>query len=294
MNEMFTALGRSLCQPCTEEELSRHAQGELAEGAVTRQVDPTVCAQCQADNGTEELRLVAGMPVCEQCERHYRNRPYPRWLKIAFVTLVILAVASFARNWRFVAGYRAMRQAQRAVARGKLDLAADLMENAARQVPEAAALGAMASIYRGMQLMTDDKPAEAANAFRSARAHFGSLPFIDAMLLQAEGGVAFDAKDYDTFLAKMQAIERLEPNQPRGLTGVASAYACKYAVTGKEEFRKQALLFLERATRLSGPGDPLAKEYEARIRHRLETREIITRKEYMRRFPAPTNSGANP
>jgi hypothetical protein len=136
MNDMFIALGRSLCEPCTEAELTSHAEGELPKDAVKRQVDPTVCAVCEEDNGDVELKALAGKPVCERCEESYRNRPYPRWLKIAFVTLVVLAVASFARNWRFVVAYVEERQAERAFKEGKFDRASDLMSDAAAEAPE--------------------------------------------------------------------------------------------------------------------------------------------------------------
>src|ERR1700687_629757 len=98
------------------------------------------------------------------------------------------------------------------------------------------------------------------------------------MLAQAEGGAAFDSKDYDTFLAKMQVLERLAPGNATAVGSVASAYACKDAGTGKEEFRKATEQPLERAAGLAGKTDPRFQEYEARIRHRLRTREIISRK----------------
>jgi hypothetical protein len=294
MNETFTVLGRSLCEPCTEEELARHAEGEVPKEAVRRQTDPTVCAACEADNGDVELRTLAGKPVCENCEKSYRNRPYPRWLKIAFVTLLVLAVASFARNWRFLSAYVEGRQAERAFSEGNIDRAADLMSEAAGEVPESKEMQGMAGFFNGIRLLGQERSAEAVAALRVAKDNLGSAPVLEQLLAQAEGGAAFDSKDYDTFLTKMQVLERTAPNNAMVIASVASAYACKYAVTGKEEFRKAAEQHLERAARFADKTDPSFPEYETRIRHRLRTREIISRKEYYRRFPPGPDSTSKP
>jgi hypothetical protein len=105
------------------------------------------------------------------------------------------------------------------------------------------------------------------------------------LLLVAEIGDAFDRKDYDTFLAKSKEIATQNPKEAQVAAGVASAYACKYAVTGEESFRQEALRQLEKAAALAPPGDKDYPEYANRIRHRIETREIIKREEFRRRFP---------
>jgi hypothetical protein len=68
---------------------------------------------------------------------------------------------------------------------------------------------------------------------------------------------------------------------------IASAYACKYAVTGNEQFKQQSLEFLKKAKIISEQQGRLNdfEEYEDRILHRLETREIISRKEFIQKFP---------
>ena len=105
----------------------------------------------------------------------------------------------------------------------------------------------------------------------------------DDALLQAEAGAAFDAKDYDTFLAKSMEVLKRHPNEPMALAAVASAYACKYAATGLDAHRQEALKYLDSAAQ-RGQGPELA-EYRQRILHRLQTREIISREEFYRRFP---------
>jgi hypothetical protein len=68
---------------------------------------------------------------------------------------------------------------------------------------------------------------------------------------------------------------------------MASALACKYAVTGDPAFRKQsedtlakAELLAQRSSEEKSAFEPLAE----RIRYRLATREILDTDEYNRRF----------
>jgi len=65
---------------------------------------------------------------------------------------------------------------------------------------------------------------------------------------------------------------------------VASALACQYAVRGDPTLRSRAEAKLEAAKAID-KGALQKSRYEERIRHRLETREIIGGKEYFRRFP---------
>ena len=65
---------------------------------------------------------------------------------------------------------------------------------------------------------------------------------------------------------------------------MASAYACKYAVTGDEQFKEESLKKLEEARSVAGNNE-VFEEYQQRILHRLYTREIIKRDEFIKRFP---------
>lgn len=295
MNETLQVLGRSLCRPCAETEAEGHDEEALANGGVVRQVDPTVCAQCGADNGEGELPLISQLPVCRQCEDSLRNRPYPAWLKLSFAALVALAIFSLAWNWRFWAAYREMQQMQRAMRSSKFDDAAALAEAAARHVPEVPELAAVADFNRGIVLLTNDQSAEAVQAFGKARQGGRQMgPVLDQMTLRAEAGAAFDRKDYDEFLAKMQAYAASAPGDQYAVAGVASAYACKYAVGGAEEDRDLALKNLDDAAKLAHSNVPDFQDFRDRIEHRLETREIMKQKEFQRRFPSGYKKGTAP
>jgi hypothetical protein len=96
--------------------------------------------------------------------------------------------------------------------------------------------------------------------------------------------VVFDAKDYDGFLLTAKEMISKKPDVHFSYGMLASAYACKYAVTSDTAFQEQAMVALDRARAMS-EGDPSFKEYEQRILHRLNTQEILTPQEFHKRFP---------
>jgi len=108
------------------------------------------------------------------------------------------------------------------------------------------------------------------------------------------GTVAFQKKEYARFLKIAEESVQRRPESPAALALLASALSAQYAATGDAAYRERGEKALERAASVSTK-DPMAKamyeEYAPRIRHRLETREIIDRAEYDRRFrgakPAP-------
>jgi hypothetical protein len=291
MNEMFTVFGRSLCETCGNQELTE-ARKSPQPGDVIRQTDPTVCSQCNTDEGARELPRVAGMPVCRFCEDGLRRRPFPAWVKLSFVLLLALAVFAFVYNRRFFLGYVEMHRAGGAMARGDLSQASALMTAAAGHVPEQPYLKVMADFFTGIDLVVRDENAEAIRLLQDCSARFPARSperqAADFYLLAAQAGAAFEAKDYDRFLAKQNEILKARPAEAMAMAGVASAYACKFAVTGDEAHKKQALHYLEMAA--SRDTGPQAVDYRQRILHRLQTREIIKKQEFDRRFP----NGWNP
>ena len=287
MGNMLAAFGEVLCAQCAEQEIKEREGKENIEGAIGPILDPTVCAKCSKDFGERILETVAGVPFCPDCSDELRHYHFPAWVKAASALVIFLVIVSFVSNWRFFKGYLEMRSALRAHDAGNIDEAGLLMESASQRVPESRELAAAASFYRGLRLMREDKPEEAAPVFREV---LRTMPpnqneGTKMLLAYAEAGIAFNKKDYDGFLAKAQEILRMKPGDPNSLGQVASAHACKYAVTGDEKHKQEAIRYLEEAKKIaSSAGDPDFKEYEERIRHRIETREIISKEEYDRKF----------
>ncbi len=284
MNAMFSVAGHSLCEECGNTWLAQH-EGELTEGAVSPQIDPTVCRNCEADSGDQELQLLAGLPVCEACTRRLRSRPFPRWVKLSLAGLVAIAILSFATNLRFFRGFVESRLSGRALAAGDMTAAAVWMKAAASHVPEDRTLADLANFLEGMELCRQDRSGEAVPLLRRCGQALpeGLKTVRDKTLLHAESGAAFDSGDYEGFLAKQKKLLKQSPGDAQAIAGVASAYACKYAKSGKESDKQEALKLLESASQRSN--GPEFEEYRQRILHRLYTREIIKQEEFHRRFP---------
>ncbi|MCX7804283.1 MAG: hypothetical protein N3A38_03740 [Planctomycetota bacterium] len=250
-----------------------------------RQLDPTVCVECERDFGHEEIPKLAGVPICEVCGERYRNRPYPAWVKLGLAALVLLTLFSFARNWRFMAGYIKARRAITALKGGRIEDAHRYYSAAAENVPEKAELRAMADFFEGLMLLKDEKYKEAAAAFRRSGGLSSIREAAEFWTLVCEANVAFDEKDYDRMLEKATALYKLKGNDGLACGLMASASACKFAVSGDEKYRKQALEFLDRAEASGDMDREEMRSWKDRILYRLEAKEIIDSQEFKRRFP---------
>ncbi|PYT13502.1 MAG: hypothetical protein DMF51_10660 [Acidobacteria bacterium] len=276
-SDMFDAEGQALCQRCVEEA----GRGKRVE----RMIDSTICARCGRDEGSRDLPRLGRLPFCEDCTRAVRNVPYPNWLRYAFLGLLMVAALAFVRNQRFFSAYAQLVRAGRDLKTGRFDQAVSKMESAARMIPESADMAAEVNFLKAIQFVQQDRSADAVPLLRAYVAAYPGDANAKKVLLQAEIGAAFESADYEAFLEKSLVLAGQEPNDPRASAGVASAYACKYAVKGEEEFARQARERLEAARKLAPPADPDFEEYSQRIEYRLATREIISRTEYHRRFP---------
>ena len=276
-----------MCRGCAEQFVASRPGGTIPAGSITRLVDATVCAKCDADNGSLEFGRVAGAPLCDTCTAFFRNRPFPTWLKWSFVGFVCVALAAQAYNWRYFMAYVELLRGNRALTNGNVDAATELLDSAAKRVPDVPELAVMPNVLKAMQLINQEKDEEALALLQSAK--FRAPPQLATMIregeIQAEIGIAFRKKDYDTFLRLAQELENLDPQESMTICSVASAFACKYAVSGDPAYRVQCLQYLDKAKALAGPNDERFAEYENRIQHRLATRRIITSKEFKERFP---------
>ena len=280
MNDTQVVREQVFCNECCEEFLSENKEVTGAE--VCRQMDPTVCINCGADNGQESLGTMAGLATCEQCQDYFRHRPFPAWIKGAMVGLIALVVFSLLWNARFVRAYFEMKESFKILVEGDFEQASSKMESARQRVPESEMLEVLSSYQRGLFLLNQGKSAESLKLLQECREKMG--PVLDEVIMQAKMGVAFDEKDYDKFLALSLEEIASKPDEAYSLQMAASAYACKYAVTGDEQFKEKSLANLERAGIFSGD-NPDLKAYEQRIRHRLYSREIIEREEFVKRYP---------
>jgi len=127
--------------------------------------------------------------------------------------------------------------------------------------------------------------ADAARLMHEAAAMYPQAANLAIAAEMYDEGAAFERKDYDAFLSIAQKQWRLFPG-PETAGVVASALACKYAITGDEQYKKQSEEMLLEAER--GSQQPEQKkrfeEYAERIRYRLASRAIIDKPEYDKKF----------
>ena len=297
-NEMAMVLDQALCVKCAEERLNREPELRTREGAVAQVVDPTVCVRCGADHGEIEWEPVAGMPMCEECAHLLRHYPFPRWVKAAALTVVALvAVAFYVHRHQYSALFNLVR-AERAAMQGDWERASQYSETAAQRVPGNADLQTTAAAYKGMWLATQEKMGEALPYLHTAAAAAPPDAAIHEFIVMVECGAAFDAQDYDKFLAKERQLLERDPDNPIHMLGVASAYACQYAVSGEDRYRQDSEEHIRQAGTRMSDAEPamrtMAEEYTMRIRHRLATREIISQKEFQARYPDGWTEGSAP
>lgn len=149
------------------------------------------------------------------------------------------------------------------------------------------ATGALTKAEQASKLEEQDgKEIEAARLMHEAAAAYPEHPGLAAAAEYYDSGAAFARKDYDTFVAITRKQWDKHPSAATA-AGLAGSLACKFAVTGDVSFKQQSEEMLAKAQQMSqGDADALKnlEEYFPRIRYRLDTRQVITKKEYDRRF----------
>jgi hypothetical protein len=131
-----------------------------------------------------------------------------------------------------------------------------------------------------------DHDAEAARLMHEAAQEYPEARGLAVQAEYADAGVAFDNKDYDGFLSISQDLWKKFPGAGTAAS-VASALACKYAVTSDESLKQQAEEMLAKAKQMTAPDKESQagfQEYFERIRYRIDKKDIISKQEYDRRF----------
>jgi hypothetical protein len=132
----------------------------------------------------------------------------------------------------------------------------------------------------------DGKAAEAARMMHDAAAKYPQLKNLSFFAETFDGGAAFESKDYDKFLAISERQWKQLPNaNTAGM--LASALACKYAITGDASLKQRSEEMIAKATQMvQGNAEATAsvQEFVERNNYRLKSREIITKTEFDKRF----------
>jgi tetratricopeptide (TPR) repeat protein len=332
----FRVNGTLLCEACANKSAA-DLESRSQPLEVTREIDPTICSQCQTDYGRTELPLVGGLPFCDNCRQAVYNRGFPAWLTASLAGLLVLLAVALWHGSAYFRAERSLILGERALGQGSYVQAAAYFEDVLKMSPKgqkgvllsakayllagdvekgqaainrrekfeqdalfrevnalwSRTVSAFDKAERASNLQQERKWEEAAKVMREAATEYPQSAYLAVAADLYAGGAAFQRKDYDRFLEFTKAAMSRDSNDANTLATAASAFACKYAVTGNPEFRAQSEEMLDKAKALvtSPEAQEWYDEYAERIHHRLDSREIIERDEYNRRFRKSENKG---
>jgi hypothetical protein len=299
----------------------------------------SACARCQSSSaGTLD---VGGLQLCQPCATLVQDWPYPQWLKLSLVGLLILLVFALFLGRRYFAAGKSLYRGEQLVEKreyakaipylnftletapnsdkaallaAKAGILSGDLETASKALqghnngyfkdankPEfqevnglwTNATAAMDKLERASKLADQDgHAAEAAALARRAQSDYPQLRNWPTVIAFFDADADYERKDYDGFLQLAQTTWDRDPS-PHSAAMLASAFACKYAVTNDPAYRQQSLQFLAKAKELMSAtkeGQEAYQEFEPRILKRLETREIISKSEYDRRYRGGNNT----
>jgi hypothetical protein len=327
--------GKVCCQSCVKN-LAQTAKEAGQPHVYYSIIDRTICSRCQADNGLSDHPLTSGRPFCHSCTELLRAWPYPQWLKLALLGLLLLLGFALVHGRKYFQAGKGLYLGERLIEERKyaagipgLQAAVDIAPHSDKAVLLLAKAyfltGDAAKAFKAIQRhnngsfehpddslfvevkdlsdranrayeKADDasklaaQPGKAEEAFQKIREAASIYPESTALaevVPAFEIGVAFEKKDYDRFLLLAQDIAQKTPASAQKVGQLASALACKYAVTGDPALRQRAETTLEEARLLAKASPDQAREfseYEERIQYRLKSREIIDTPEFNRRF----------
>jgi tetratricopeptide (TPR) repeat protein len=138
----------------------------------------------------------------------------------------------------------------------------------------------------------DGNSAEAARLMHEAASSYPELPGLRIAAENLDAGAAFDRGDFDTYLSISENQWKQQAGAGSAIA-LANALACKYVVTGIIPLRERAMEMIAKSKELAGGDAKTLKsldDYIPLITYRIESRQIISKQEYNRKF----RTGKNP
>jgi hypothetical protein len=269
------------CAQCAERDFPTESDRSAAKAVSL--ADMGTCGFCGKQKPEVTIKDMSGSPVCTACSQNLISRPFPTWVKAFFAGVLLLVGVSMAWNWRFFQAQRTLEELGETVREGDVEATLAGIKRFEDLVPESFGLQAARYYYEGIQALQQDSSEKALRLFEETHAYAPGEFELDYYITQARLGFAFDQGNYHEFLHESRKLGGLIPEDPMRFAYLASAHACLYASTDNALHRDSAEHFLAQA-HVDGDSAAVA-EYEARIRYRLHSKEIVSSKEYYARFP---------
>jgi len=282
MNNSLQIDGYLYCNDCVEKLFSK--KDSLNNKKVVQVLDPTVCSNCNSDFNETELNKISHYPVCKDCETKINNRTFPFWVKAFMSGIMVVVVLGFIWNWKYYNAYSNIKKANEYFQKADYSNAYKYMNSASEEVVEVDYLRTMASYFKGIYLLRNDKSSVALIEFEKCKGKVESDYNLNSLIIQARIGICFDKKDYTGFLKASNENLAIDTTQALSWAGVASAYACLYSQTGNEIFKFNATKYLEKATTIDSLSKEL-KDYSNMIEYRIYSKKILRREDFIKQFP---------
>lgn len=242
------------------------------------------CAACGLETNREFMVSIGNFDHCLECAQALQKRILPLWVKLFMAGIGLIIVVSFAWNWNYLDGYNKLNSATEMMSQNKLPEAAQLMAEASARVPEVNELYILSEYYKGLHFLSESENDQALKCFSRCENWLPEEYNLKFYTLSAQMSACFDRKDYQGFLEKSKAMFVIDSTTADAHSRLASAHACLYVSRDSEPDRTLAYKHLDQAKAIDNKSDE-ARFYYNFLEYRLEMKDIITRDEFVKRFP---------
>ena len=112
IGKLYWLDGVMVCEPCATRRV-KDAQAGGRQVVVEHAQDPTICATCGADRGDQDWMKVAGTPLCFRCRQRFYEVPYPAWMRVSLLALLLLAAYAVWHGAQYVETGLALARGER-------------------------------------------------------------------------------------------------------------------------------------------------------------------------------------
>ncbi|OHD14600.1 MAG: hypothetical protein A2086_15665 [Spirochaetes bacterium GWD1_27_9] len=282
MDDLYYYKDKSYCSNCIEPIIN---ENEIKEGDITRIYDPTICKNCKLDTN-EELPTLLNIPICHNCYSFFMNRPFPLWIKIFSVVVILLVIGGLFFNLNYFQSYLLIKKANVSFSNYKYEEAYQNAKLASEKVNNLTSVRTLRDLYEGMYYFSTQKYNEALPLLKEYKKYNSSDTYIEFIIMSCESSLAFDNKDFQSFYYINLNILDIYKNDPFAMLGAASGAACMYATSNDTKYKNESVGYLKKVEAYITPQNKdQLMEYIQRIKHRLFSEKIIDRDEYYKIFP---------
>jgi hypothetical protein len=126
-----------------------------------------------------------------------------------------------------------------------------------------------------LRFLSEGKIGLAYAAITKARQHYPRSVKIQNQYLQIAGDYAFSRREFDDYILAHSILGEAEPDDPHVVMLHAAAVAAQWALRNDNQAKEKAEELLAKAKKLG-----LAADLERFVRHRIDTRQLVTLREF--------------